>query len=209
MTNLEMLKVVLGVVSKEATVKDGDEVVNVYEWFEKYVEGVEATKNHRNEKAAERRADKWFEENGDLVETIKNTVKEGATYTYKSLTDLINTENDLDLKTQKVMAIVRKVGADELGINIVSGASSTKTKKSDAEKNEEIATLKAVIKADTPYTYEGLKDALSKNGVDYTTSKISVIIKNMEKNKVATITRAIVKGKGKSRVTTVEFSNLK
>ena len=204
MTNVEMLKVVLGLVSKEATV----DTVNVYEWFESYIEDLEATAVRRNERASERRAEKWFEENNELVETIKNTVKAGASYSYKELTELVNEKNDLDLKTQKVMAIVRKIGAKALGINIVSGASKP-TKKSDEEKNNEIDNIKAVIKEGSTYTYEELINALAENGVDYSRSKVSVVLRNMEKNKVATITKAIVKGKDKSRITTITFSNLK
>ena len=208
MTNVEMLKVVLGLVSKEATVDVKDETINVYEWFEGYIEGLEASAVKRNEKASERRAEKWFEENNELVETIKNTVKAGASYSYKELTELVNEKNDLDLKTQKVMAIVRKIGAKTLGINIVSGASKS-TKKSDEDKNNEIDNIKAVIKEGSTYTYEELIDALAKNGVDYSRSKVSVVLRNMEKNKVATITRAIIKGKDKSRITTITFSDLK
>ena len=205
MTNLEMLKVVLGLVAKDATITVKDEDVNVHEWFADYINGLENSKNKRNEKAAERRVSKWGEDNAELVENLKDVITDSGKkeFTYKELADLA-TKNGLDVSTTKIMAIVKKV---DLGAT-VKAAGKVSSKQSDETKKANIDILKSVIVSGKSYTYEQLTNAIKEqHNIDFTTSKITNIIKNwttMDKN--VSISKEVVKsGKSKKTMLTIKF----
>lgn len=207
MTNLEMLKVVLGLVAKDATITVKDEDVNVHEWLADYIDSLEDTKNKRNAKAAERRATKWEEDNAELIDGIKDVIasnKDKTEYTYKELADAVN-EAGFDVTTTKIMAIVKKV---DLGVT-VKAAGKVSSKQSDETKRANINILKSVIVSGKSYTYEQLTNAIKEqHNVDFTTSKITNIIKNwtgMDKN--VSVSKEVVKTSGKSKKTmlTIKF----
>lgn len=207
MTNLEMLKAIMEVLSKDATYDVNGETVNLYDKLAEYINTLEVAKKKRSERDAKRRASKWEKDNAEIVAMIEDAVKENEakTYTYKALTDLVNEKNNTNFKSQKIMAIVKKIGEDELGITIEK-VGSKRVKKSDTQVNAEVSTLKGVITNGKAYTYKDLQTALASIGVDYTTRKITAIVKAMENNGYATINRKTVKGQGKSKITELVFN---